>query len=77
MAEKHLVKAIARRLKRMPAARRVAKVRKLASKSVADEKFIEKVFPDLYRETLQQASPSWEGGRSESDQPDALHAKRS
>ena len=76
MAEKHLIKAISRRFKKMPAAKRVAKIRKLAGKSAADEKFIRQVFPDLYQEAQQRPS-SWAGGRSESEQRVALHAKPS
>lgn len=73
MAEKHLVAAISRRFKNMSARERLAKVRKLASKSPADEKFIQKTFPDLYRDAF---PPSSEDAGSESSQPQTLYAKR-
>jgi hypothetical protein len=73
MAEKHLVAAISRRFKNMSARDRLAKIRKLASKSPADEKFIQRTFPDLYREAF---PPSSEGARSESTPPQTLYAKR-
>ena len=52
MAEKHVTEAITRRLKGMSRGERVAKVRKLASASAEDEKFIRETFPDLYREAF-------------------------
>lgn len=76
MAEKHLIAAIFRRLKNMSARERVTKIRRLASRSAADEKFIQRRFPDLYREAF-PLSPSSEGARSESTQPQTLYAKRS
>jgi hypothetical protein len=62
MAEKHLVTAIARRFAGMTRKERVTKVRKLASTSAADEKFVRETFPDLYREAF--ASPRVAGERS-------------
>lgn len=52
MAEKHLTTAIARRLAALNRNDRIAKVRKLASASAEDEKFIRETFPDLYREAF-------------------------
>ncbi len=74
MAEKHLVSAISRRFKKMSTRERRAKIRKLAGKSPAEEKFIQKAFPDLYREAF---PPSSEGAGSVSVQPQTLYAKRS
>jgi hypothetical protein len=65
MAEKHLAAAITQRFAAMSRKERVAKVRKLASASAEDEKFVRETFPDLYREafvTPRRAA----GGRSES-----------
>jgi hypothetical protein len=52
MPEKHLTMAIAQRLATLNRKERVAKVRKLASASAEDEKFIRETFPALYRETF-------------------------
>jgi hypothetical protein len=52
MAEKHLVGAIAEQFKGLSRAERVAKIRKLASASSQDEKFIRETFPDLYKEAF-------------------------
>jgi hypothetical protein len=52
MAEKHLTMAIARRLAALRRKERVAKVKKLASASAEDEKFMRETFPDLYREAF-------------------------
>jgi hypothetical protein len=52
MAQKHLVAAIKQRFAGMSRAERVAKIRKLASPSSEDEKFVRQNFPDLYREAF-------------------------
>ena len=52
MAQKHLTMAITRRLTALNRKDRVAKVKKLASASAEDEKFIRETFPDLYREAF-------------------------
>ncbi len=65
MAEKHLAAAIVERFAGMSRKERVAKIRKLASASAGDEKFIRETFPDLYREAFLSPRPV-AGGRSES-----------
>ena len=65
MAERHLTAAITQRFAGMTRKERIAKIKKLASASTADEKFIRETFPDLYCEaflTPRRAA----GGRSES-----------
>ena len=75
MAEKHLTAAIARRFRTMSRKERVAKVRKLASVSAEDEKFVRETFPDLYREAF--LSPRHAAGeRSESSRRRARSAVR-
>lgn len=63
MAEKHLAGAVRRRLKALSRKERIAKVRKLASASAEDEKFIRETFPDLYQEAFVSPRPAV-GGRS-------------
>ncbi len=75
MAEKHLVRAILRRFKEMPAKERVAKVRRLANESAENRKLIQNTFPDLYHEAFTPC-PSEAGARWESTLPHALDAKR-
>jgi hypothetical protein len=63
MAEKHLTAAITQRLKGMSRRERLAKVRKLASASAEDDKFMRDTFPALYREAFLNPRPV-AGGRS-------------
>jgi hypothetical protein len=50
MAEKHLIAAVTRRFEGMSRTERIAKIKKLATGSPGDKKFIRQTFPDLYRE---------------------------
>ena len=75
MAEKHLAKAVARRLKAMAGKERLAKIRKLASASPEDEKFVRETFPDLYREAFLNPRRV-AGARSGSSRPRARSAAR-
>ncbi|OFW42400.1 MAG: hypothetical protein A3J28_14665 [Acidobacteria bacterium RIFCSPLOWO2_12_FULL_60_22] len=52
MAEKHLIDAISKRFKSMSGRKRAEKIRKLASESSENRKFIKKTFPDLYQEAF-------------------------
>jgi len=72
--EEHLIKEIARRYKRMPASKRVSKVRELISRSPDHRKIIERVFPQLYQEATNSRRVS-EAGLSERGQPVELCAK--
>lgn len=75
MAEKHLAAAITRRFAGMSRKERVAKIRKLASASAEDEKFVRETFPDLYQEAF--FSPRRvAGGRSESSRRRARSGAR-
>jgi hypothetical protein len=65
MAEKHLIAAVARRFEGMSRTERIAKIRKLATASPEDRKFIRQTFPDLYREAFLSRRPA-AGARSES-----------
>lgn len=72
MSEKHLIEAVARRFREMPRNTRVASIRKLRAKSVADERFVRRYFPDLYQEAF-RAPASLAGGRSESSRQRPRH----
>jgi hypothetical protein len=50
MPQKQLAAAIDQRFRSMNRRERVAKIRKLASASPEDDRFIRKIFPELYRE---------------------------
>ena len=76
MAEKHLIETIIKRFQTMPASQRRAKIRKLVNQSAADKKFIQKMFPELYREAFPTVASS-AGEHWESNQPHALAARRS
>ncbi len=77
MAEKHLIEAICKRAKAMPAGERIGKIKKLVSVSAEDGKFIRKTFPELYREAFpSHRSFSSEDERFGSNQPSGLFAKR-
>jgi len=75
MAEKDLIIAISKRLKTMPLRKRSEKIRKLASESSANKRFLKKVFPDLYQEAFPPSSSS-AGERLESTRSRALAAGR-
>jgi len=66
MSEKHLIEAVARRFKEMPRKKRVASIRKLASKSAEYERFVRRNFPDLFKEAFR---PSVADAHSESTRP--------
>lgn len=55
MSLKKLAAEIDRRFRVMNRRERIAKIRKLAADSPEDARFIEKTFPDLYREAFQAA----------------------
>ena len=63
MSQKQLTAAIDRRFRSMNRRERIAKIRKLASESPEDERFIRKTFPELYREAF-QATRRGAGARS-------------
>jgi hypothetical protein len=50
MSQKQLAAAIDQLFRSMNRRERIAKIRKLASASPGDDRFIRKTFPDLYRE---------------------------
>jgi hypothetical protein len=52
MTEQDLIDAVAKRFKEMPRKKRVTSIRKLASKSAADERFVRLYFPDLFKEAF-------------------------
>ena len=52
MAEKYWIDAISKRFQSMSGRKRTGKIRKLASESSANKKFIEKMFLNLYQETF-------------------------
>jgi hypothetical protein len=65
MAEKHLIAAVTRRFEGMSRTERIARIKKLATGSPEDKKFIRQTFPDLYREAFPKHRPV-AGVRSES-----------
>ena len=75
MAEKDLIVAISKRLRSMPLQKRAGKIRKLASESSANKRFIKKILPDLYREAF-PPSVSSAGEPLESTRHRALAAGR-
>jgi len=76
MAEKHLIDAIRKRAKKMPAHERISKVKTLASGSAEDEEFTRKTFPELYREAFPSSQSSSEDERWESGRSTGLAARR-
>jgi len=52
MAERDLIVAISKRLKRMPLRKRTETIRKLAGDSSTNRRFIKKILPDLYQEAF-------------------------
>jgi len=75
MSEKHLIQAISARYKALPRRKRVAEIREFADRSADDSKFIQKYFPDLYREAF-RAPASSAGGRSAATRRSKRAAKR-
>ena len=71
MTEQDLIHAVADRFREMPRKKRVASIRKLASKSAADERFVRRYFPDLFREAFPSSAA---GGRSVTGRRRARHA---
>jgi len=67
MAEKHLAAAITQRFAGMSRKERVAKIRKLAGASAADEKFVRETFPDLYREAFVSLRRAAVGARNQTN----------
>lgn len=58
MSQKQLAAAIDRRFRSMNRTERVAKIRKLASASPEDDRFIRRTFPELYREAFEIKRPA-------------------
>jgi len=54
MSERHLIEEISCRFKAMSRRARSQKIRKLASESASDDRFIRRTFPDLYLEAFQK-----------------------
>jgi len=52
VSEKRLKEAIDRRFRALNRRERITKIRELAGESAEDERFIQKTFPELYRETF-------------------------
>ena len=75
VAEEHLIAEVSRRYKAMSRRVRISKIRKLASASPADDRFIRRTFPDLYQEAFQKRRRA-AGVRSESTRPQKRAAKR-
>ena len=75
MAEKQLLGEIVRRFMRMPADKRIGKVRSLAGESPQTKDFIRSRFPELYEEAFSRRSSSGDEC-SESILPSELSAKR-
>jgi hypothetical protein len=71
MTEQDLIHAVADRFREMPRKKRMASIRKLASKSAADERFVRRYFPDLFKEAFPS---SVAGARSGSARPRARRA---
>ena len=65
MSQKDLAIAIGRRFRAMNRRERIAKIRKLAGESPEDDRFVQKAFPELYREAFQSTRRA-AGVRSES-----------
>jgi hypothetical protein len=53
MSQKQLAAAIDQRFHSMNPRERIAKIRKLASTSPGDDRFIRKAFPELYRQAFE------------------------
>jgi hypothetical protein len=63
MSQKQLAAAIDQRFRSMNRRERIAKIRKLAGASPEDDRFIQKTFPELYREAF-KATRRGAGARS-------------
>lgn len=55
MTEQHLIEAVAERYRAMPRAERIAEIREFVGRSLADSRFIQRAFPDLYAEAFRKA----------------------
>jgi DNA-binding transcriptional regulator YhcF (GntR family) len=53
MSQKQLIAAIDQRFRALNRRERITKIRELASESPADNRFMQKTFPELYREAFQ------------------------
>jgi hypothetical protein len=53
MSQKQLVAAIDQRFRALNRRERITKIRELASASPEDDRFMQKIFPELYREAFQ------------------------
>ena len=53
MSQKRLVAAIDQRFRSLSRRDRIAKIRELAGESPDDDRFVQKTFPELYREAFQ------------------------
>lgn len=53
MSQKQLTAAIDQRFRSMNRRERIAKIRKLASGSPEDDRFVRNAFPELYREAFE------------------------
>ncbi|HEY0704195.1 MAG TPA: hypothetical protein VGD60_15600 [Candidatus Acidoferrales bacterium] len=66
MSDVHLLTAIAKSYVKLGAGERIRKIKKLASESEENDKFIRKYFPEFYEEafpTSGAARESWESDR--------------
>jgi len=75
MAEEHLIAEVARRYKSMSRRVRIAKIRRLAGASPADDRFVRRTFPELYQEAFKKRRRA-AGARSESARPRKQAARR-
>lgn len=53
MSQKRLIAAIEERFRALNRRERITKIRELAGESLEDDRFVQKTFPDLYREAFQ------------------------
>jgi len=63
MSQKQLVAAIDKRFRALNRRERITKIRELAGESPEDDRFMQKTFPELYREAFQTTRRA-AGGRS-------------
>ena len=63
MSQKQLVAAIDQRFRALNRRERITKIRELAGESPEDDRFMQKTFPELYREAFQITRRA-AGGRS-------------
>lgn len=57
MSERHLIEEIARRYKAMPKGERIAEIKRMASGSAWDARFVQRTFPELYAEAFTRRRP--------------------